>query len=173
MQPVLNFHTRPTVRHFLEEVVTAAARWDENSRFQAGGLLVAAICQIQREVQLLASFQHSPAIGPDAQRRLIDARYSLENVSQDIPTVAHIAARIGWSADYLSFMAREAWGISPRRLQMDARLRRARELLREGIAVSEVARLCGFDDTSHLGRAFRKDSGLTPREYSALSARHE
>jgi len=157
----------------LEEVVTAASRRDENSLTQAGGLLIAAICQIQREVHLLATSQNSPAIGPDAQRRLIDARQLLEQVSEEMMTVAQIASRIGWSSDYLSFMAREAWSVSPRAVQMDARLRRARELLRDGIAVSEVARLCGFADTSHLGRAFRKGSGLTPREYSALAARHD
>jgi len=171
-QPVLDLRGRPAVQHFLEEVVTAFSRLDENSRAQAGGLLVAAICQIEREVRLLSSTKSSNAIGPDAQRRLNDARHLLEQVGEEMMSISQVATRIGWSADYLSFMAKEAWGISPSRLQMDARLTRARELLRQGIAVAEVARQCGFADTSHLGRAFRKDSGLTPREYSALNVGH-
>lgn len=172
-QPVLDLRGRPAVRHYLEEVITAFSRRDHNSHAQAGGLLVAAICQIEREARLLTCTYNSAAVGPDAQRRLNDARDFLEKVGEEMLTVAQIASRIGWSSDYLSFMAREAWGVSPRAVQMEARLRRARELLRDGVAVSEVARLCGFADTSHLGRAFRKESGLTPREYSALAARHD
>lgn len=172
-QPILDLRGRPMVRHFLEEVVTAFARGDENARSQAGGLLFAAICQIQREVRLFQSGCDSGVIGPDAQRRLNDARWLLEQVGPKMTTVADVAARVGWSADYLSFMVKTAFGVLPRQLRMNARLTHARRLLREGESVAEVARQCGFADTSHLARAFGKDSGLTPREYSALAGRHE
>jgi len=166
--PILDLQGRFLVRHFLEEVVDAFARDDEYSREQAGALLAAAILQIQREARLLGDGGTS-RVGPDAQRRLASARRFLEAVTPHMPSVAEVAARVGWSADYLAVMARSAWGISPRRVQIAARLRHARQLLREGTPVGVVARQCGFADTSHLARAFRKDSGLSPREYSALS----
>jgi AraC-like DNA-binding protein len=168
-RPILDLRGRPLVRHFLEEVVTAFSRGDENSRDQAGGLLFAAICQLQREARLLQSGSEPGVIGPDAQRRLLDARWMLEQVAPKMPSVSEVAARVGWSADYLAFMVKTAFGVSPRAMRMNARLARARQLLREGTAVSDVARECGFSDTSHLARAFRKESGLTPREYSVLA----
>lgn len=170
-RPVLNMSGRPLTRHFLEETQTAYVRWDSLSRLQAGTLLLAAIFQIQRELGLMADGRSTRIVGPDAQRRLNDARWLLEQIGSEALSVAEVAARVDWSVDYLGYMARKAWGVSPRRIQTDARLRRSRELLAEGLSVAEVARLCGFADTSHLARAFRKDGGLTPREYSALAAR--
>lgn len=168
---VLNLSGRPLTRHFLEQTQTAFVRWDAFARLQAGALLLAAIAQIQRELSLMADGKKARIVGPDAQRRLNDARWLLEQTGADALSIAEIAARVDWSVDYLGYMARTAWGVSPRALQSEARLRQARQLLGEGVPVAEVARQCGFADTSHLARAFRKDSGLTPREYSALAAR--
>lgn len=168
---VLDLSGRPLTRHFLEEAQTAFVRLDSLARLQAGALLLAAFIQIQREVGLMADAATARTIGPDAQRRLNDARWLLEQTGADALTISQVAARVDWSVDYLGFMARNAWGVSPRSIQNEARLRHARELLGEGLAVAEVARQCGFADTSHLARAFRKNSGLTPREYSALAAR--
>lgn len=169
--PVLDLGGRPAVRNFLEDAVTAYSHGDKFSRTQAGGLLAAALCQLGREAGLLAQSDQHSFVGPDARRRLNDARWLLEQVGGEMLTVAQVAARVGWSADYLGSMVKAEFGMSPRRMQSEARLQNARELLRNGEAVAEVARRCGFADTSHLARAFRKHSGLTPREYSAIAGR--
>jgi AraC-like DNA-binding protein len=171
LRPVLDLRGRPAVRNFLEDAVTAYSHGDKFSRTQAGGSLVAALCQLGREAGLLAQNDQQSFVGPDARRRLNDARWLLEQVGGEMLTVAQVAARVGWSADYLGSMVKAEFGMSPRRLQTEARLQKARELLRDGQAVSEVAWRCGFSDTSHLARAFRKHSGLTPREYSSIAGR--
>jgi AraC-like DNA-binding protein len=52
-----------------------------------------------------------------------------------------------------------------------ARLRRARALLSEGMALSEAAAACGFADQSHLNRVFKRLMGVPPGRYRAqLSA---
>jgi AraC-like DNA-binding protein len=67
-------------------------------------------------------------------------------------------------------MFKRAQGTSPQSVQMAARLRLARELLRAGkIPINAVAQKSGFEDASHFARVFKSDSGLTPREYQALA----
>lgn len=45
------------------------------------------------------------------------------------------------------------------------RVARARDLLRRGTAVCEVSALCGFAHQSHLGRHFKRHTGLKPAQH--------
>ena len=54
------------------------------------------------------------------------------------------------------------------------RVARAQELLRRTAArIATVAVDAGFYDQSHLGRVFRAEIGMTPRQYRALAGRPE
>jgi AraC-like DNA-binding protein len=57
----------------------------------------------------------------------------------------------------------------PHAFQTQARIARAKTLLRQGRAISEVARLTGFADQSHLTRHFKRLVKLTPGEYQQKS----
>jgi AraC-like DNA-binding protein len=50
---------------------------------------------------------------------------------------------------------------------MLARLRQARTLLGEGVALSDAAAACGFADQSHLNRVFKRWMGVPPGRYRA------
>jgi AraC-like DNA-binding protein len=58
-------------------------------------------------------------------------------------------------------------GLTPRQQQMLARLRQARTLLGEGVALSAAAAACGFADQSHLNRVFKRWMGVPPGRYRA------
>ena len=51
------------------------------------------------------------------------------------------------------------------RLRPTCRIRKAQELLENGMKVVDVATAVGFCDQSHLCRAFKKQMGITPEEY--------
>lgn len=56
---------------------------------------------------------------------------------------------------------------SPKAELLDARLERARYLLRvEGLPVGQAAAQAGFSNLSHFARYFKKDCGMTPSEYA-------
>jgi AraC-like DNA-binding protein len=172
--PFLDLKGRPRVRHLLEDVVTAHGREDDESRTEAGALLAAATAQMAREVKLLRQLARYAVLGPDAVRRIEHARSLLEaatDADDAAPlTIEQIAAQVGWGADHLRRVFRTALDTSPLRVQTAARMRRARELLRnEAMPIHEVARRCGFDDPSHFTRVFRKESGLSPRQYQVLA----
>ncbi|GAB3182894.1 hypothetical protein GCM10027162_39490 [Streptomyces incanus] len=60
-----------------------------------------------------------------------------------------------------------AYGIASHRYLMSRRVGRARRLLLDGRAPSEVAVATGFYDQTHLTRPFRKLVGVTPGRYRA------
>lgn len=56
-------------------------------------------------------------------------------------------------------------GLTPHKFQHQCRIRKAQELLQNGMKVVDVAAAVGFCDQSHLCRVFKKQVGITPEEY--------
>ena len=56
-------------------------------------------------------------------------------------------------------------GLTPHKFQLQCRIRKAQELLQNGMKVVDVAAAVGFCDQSHLCRVFKKQVGITPEEY--------
>jgi AraC-like DNA-binding protein/mannose-6-phosphate isomerase-like protein (cupin superfamily) len=79
--------------------------------------------------------------------------------------VSWAAARAGMSREGFSRMFARHHGMPPHAFWLMARLNHARELLRAGEGIAEVAAEAGFTDQSHLGRWFRRAFGVTPGRY--------
>lgn len=60
---------------------------------------------------------------------------------------------------------KQATGQTPHAYVVNRRVERAKILMREGAALTEVALSCGFYDQSHLNRTFKKTVGVTPKVY--------
>jgi AraC-like DNA-binding protein len=60
------------------------------------------------------------------------------------------------------------YGLPPHRLHLALRLDRARELLRRGVTIGEVAYETGFHDQPHLTRMFARSYGVTPAVYRSF-----
>jgi AraC-like DNA-binding protein len=167
-QPFLNLKGRPGTRRLLEQIVTEYSRQNEHSPLVAGAMLAALLALVSHEAQVLEQLQQSDRIGADALRRIERARGLLEG--EQVLGVEEVAARVGWSGDHMRKMFRAAGLSNPTHLQTAARMKRAREMLRdENLPIGEVGRLCGFEDASHFARVFKADSGLTPRQFLALA----
>ena len=166
LTPMLDLRGRPRVRTLLREVLVAQTVGGENALWQAGALLVAAIAQLGHEADLVRDIAANPHLGPDAVRRVQRARELLEDQHSKPLTVGEVAVQVGWSADHLGRMCREVVGVSPYRIQTLARLNRAREMLRQrSHSISSVAEHCGFKDVSHFMSTFKRETGLTARQF--------
>lgn len=166
-QPWLDLRGRPRVRQALEDFLAAHHRFDSESPTVAGAFLAAAIGLIAREARRSQQIAHGDEIGADALRRIERARALLENSLDSVETIAE---KVGWSGDHLRRMFRISGQSAPYQLQTQARLKRARQLLREeNLSIAQIAQRCGFDDASHFARAFKKDCGLTPRQFLGLA----
>ena len=89
--------------------------------------------------------------------------YIQDQLSADL-TVSGIAQAVGMSPDYFTRLFKESNGQSPHQYVIEARVRKAKELLTTGkFTISEAAYHVGFVDQSHLTRHFKRVFGLPPK----------
>lgn len=91
------------------------------------------------------------------------------NANLDEPIDVDALARIaGLSRFHFSRIFTRSVGVTPHRYVVQARLKRARELLREGrLSLAQVAVETGFADQSHLSRWIRRIHGITTRQLAS------
>jgi AraC family transcriptional regulator len=93
-------------------------------------------------------------------RRVIEF---LTDALPDRVELSELAALTGLSESHFSKAFKASTGLAPYRWQLDARIRRAQELLCDTDASLEhVAQATGFADAVHFGRTFRKFVGTSP-----------
>lgn len=83
---------------------------------------------------------------------------------QALPLEA-IAAAVQLSPSYLIRAFKAHYGLTPHGYLIDCRLQFAREGLRRGEGIAEVAAQSGFADQAHLQRLFKRSLAATPGQY--------
>ncbi|MCB4858890.1 helix-turn-helix transcriptional regulator (plasmid) [Sphingobium sp. SJ10-10] len=82
------------------------------------------------------------------------------------PSVAELAAECGLSTRHFFRQFKAATGQTLTRYVADRKIDRAKQLLRQaGPAIKVIAWDCGFDSAAAFSAAFRKATGLTPRQF--------
>lgn len=116
--------------------------------------------------------QHAPAARPPRAggepagvRR---AREYLDAHCADDVRLADLAGVACLSPFHLARAFAAAVGLPPHAYLVQARVRRARDLLAAGAAPSDAALAAGFADQSHLTRAFRAQVGVTPARFRKM-----
>jgi len=100
-------------------------------------------------------------------RFLIESGSTLENQ----PSIAELARRFGMGQTSFRDAFLKAAGCSPRVYLEERRIAKAERLLIESDRkVSDVARQVGYSDPYHFSRAFKRVTGLSPREYRSIRA---
>ncbi len=80
-------------------------------------------------------------------------------------TAENVAASVGVSLRYLSRLFKESTGRGVQDYLISTRLGHAKQLLSQGLSVSEAAFQSGFNDVFHFSKAFKKVIGISPSEY--------
>lgn len=81
-------------------------------------------------------------------------------------TVEEIAEAVGLSPNYLSSLFRKELGMTVSRYLLGKRMDAARNMLRHsGLAYDEIASILAFSSQSHFIQVFKRETGMTPREY--------
>lgn len=107
------------------------------------------------------------ALNIEETKRLQTARAYLESHSNSSITLEQLSKESNMSKYHLCRQFSEVFNISPNRYLRQIRLHKARQLLRQGLPILEVAMSCGFSDQSHLGRQFKAAFGVTPNSYAS------
>ena len=80
-------------------------------------------------------------------------------------SVMDLASCAGLSPHHFARAFRRSTGESPHAFVLRCRIERAKEILSGGMAVSDVAALCGFSSQSHFTARFRQMTGVTPGQF--------
>ena len=95
------------------------------------------------------------------------AQVLMEERHDEDLSLADLAGVVGLPRHHLIRAFRRETGLTPHAWLVDIRVRRARERLRCGEALGEVAAATGFCDQAHLTRAFKARYGVTPGAFRA------
>lgn len=81
-------------------------------------------------------------------------------------TIQKLSEKCGISVQHLIRVYKEEYGITPNQALIKIRIAKSKALLLyTNKRVQEVAYQCGFKDPNYFGKVFKKETGLTPREF--------
>ncbi|MDD1017041.1 AraC family transcriptional regulator [Pseudomonas rubra] len=98
-------------------------------------------------------------------RRLAPLFERLEHEDADSLSLAELASSVGMGRYQLIRAFRAATGLTPHAWQLNLRINRARQWLRQGEDMADIAYRLGFADQSHFQRVFKAHAGVTPGMY--------
>lgn len=166
----------PTIQEL--PFVPAGAVWDPELAKQI--LELHRLCEtptadsLERQCRLVSLVQdvlqrHSVAPGERLLRRVRGAveiaRNWIEEAFETSIQLEQLAVLSGMNPFRLVRSFTQTLGLPPHAYLVQVRLRRAADLLRQGVAPARAAVEVGFSDQSHLNRHFRRAFGITPGVY--------
>ena len=103
----------------------------------------------------------------EAKRWLVRDPIQSENLDQ-------LASRLNLSYSSFRRLFKAETGFSPRQFALEARLRKAADLLnRTDIAVHQIAEQCGMASVYYFSRLFKKKTGLAPSDFRKRQRRNK
>jgi AraC family transcriptional regulator len=153
----------PTLQYIAMALRAGVQTGDALDRMYGEGLSTALAAHLLREYGA-AAIRLKRQHGGLPRAKLVRAiEYIRDQLDTDL-TVSGIAQAVGMGPDHFAKLFKESTGQSPYRYVVEARVRKAKELLTTGkFTISEAAHHVGFVDQSHLTRHFRRVFGLPPK----------
>lgn len=108
-----------------------------------------------------AKMNHYRAAFTELRKKIINRQYCPDNAKE-------IAASMNLSISYFQHLYKKFFGRSVYQDILQARLRQAAHLLEHtDYSVGEISQLCGYENTEHFSRIFKKYMGRSPRSYKS------
>jgi AraC family transcriptional regulator len=155
--------TDPTLRHIALALRAGVQSGDALDRMYGEGLSTALAAHLLREYGATVLRPKSQYGGLPRAKLVRAVEYIQDQLDADL-AVSGIAQAVGMSPFYFTRLFKESTGQSPHQYVVEARVRRAKELLTTGkFTIGEAAHHVGFVDQSHLTRHFKRVFGLPPK----------
>lgn len=115
--------------------------------------------------RLIARFQPASADMKRSPYKIAQAAELIREQCVSGLCLEDIAATVQLSPSYLIRAFKACYGLTPHSYLIDCRLKLAREGLRRGETIADVAASVGFADQAHLQRLFKRALAATPGQY--------
>jgi len=80
--------------------------------------------------------------------------------------ISEMAKSVGLNKNYFSTFFRVNIGVTPQKYIIRFRINKACELMaNQGLTISDISRSVGYDDTLGFSKIFKKEKGLSPKNY--------
>ncbi|EHU1906142.1 AraC family transcriptional regulator [Acinetobacter baumannii] len=90
--------------------------------------------------------------------------------SEGFISLEELAQRVGLSRYAIIRLFKTNVGLTPHAFQINSKINQAREQLKQGVPLAELAVNLGFSDQSHFHKAFKAHTGVTPRQFQLAAA---
>jgi len=166
--PVLDVGVQEYILHEFKQVA------DELNNEKVGYQQVIAARAMQIMANMNAAVRRKEFEGTDIQRVIEEAKSLLcEQVELNV-NVEQLASSLHVGYSWFRRMFRKYVGMPPSQYQLQVRLNRARELLRNSsLPVAAIAEQAGFQSSYYLARVFRKKFGRTPTAFRKKGRRED
>lgn len=120
---------------------------------------------------LLLLLEETGSLHSDGQETRYERIYEITNLflERQMNTrfdLDEIALNLGYTKNYISFLYRRHFGITPAKQYEILKLNRAKEYLRQqNITVTEIADALGYPSINDFSRAFKRAEGISPSLY--------
>ncbi|NJO94147.1 MAG: helix-turn-helix transcriptional regulator [Hydrococcus sp. RM1_1_31] len=122
-------------------------------------------------VHLLARYSNliqkiHPYRGKLSQQQLRQViEYIDSHLNEDI-SLAELALVVQLSEYYFARLFKQTTGIAPHQYHLQCRIKQAKKLLLQGLAIADVAQAVGFASQGHLNYHFKRQVGITPKQFA-------
>jgi AraC family transcriptional regulator len=153
------------LRHIALALRAGVQTGDAGDRMYAEALSTALAVHLLREYGAARPKLKRPYKGLPRKKLVRAVEYIQDQLDTDL-TVSGIAQAVYMSPYHFMRLFKESTGQSPHQYVIEARVRKATELLTTGkLTISEAAHHVGFVDQSHLTRHFKRVFGMPPKTF--------
>jgi AraC family transcriptional regulator len=155
--------TDPTLRHIALALRAGIQTGDVLDRMYGEALSTALAVHLLSKYSTAVPAPKRQYGGLPHEKLVRAVEYIQDQLGTDL-TVSGIAQAVYMTPYHFTRLFKESTGQSPYQYVVEARVRKAKELLTTGkFTISEVAHQVGFADQSHLTRHFKRVFGLPPK----------
>lgn len=130
---------------------------------------------LEKEQSLVETF--TQIIFPSLQLKQVDEKLYLQQYLKHLVdlivqyehflSLEQLSAQSGISRYAIIRLFKRNFGLTPHAFQLNLRINQARDRLKGGSSVVEIAYDLGFSDQSHFHRVFKSLTGVTPKQYQS------